>query len=357
MLDIVAVLDPALHTLRWAFEQSELGAASPQKVLFLSARCTADLSPWPAWSMTCVQGFYPHALGLQNAGYTVVADLDLISQRNAYDFVLLLPGRQRDHNRGLLAAAVHLVKPAGHLLISVANNEGAGAMQRDCAQLLGLVQSMSKNKCRALWAQVGQAAKQSILCRQWAALLEPRYQADSQLYLQPGVFNNGALDIGSALLIDCFDSMLRGSVADLGAGSGVLAKALLERSPEIEAIDLYEADHAALKLAKANLRKYTKPINYYWTDITTAGNGKYDLVISNPPFHAGRADEPELGRQFIRVAAQMLKSGGQLLLVANRHLPYESVLNECFDELVQLKNQHGYKVFRARQPKPLCGKR
>ena len=39
-----------------------------------------------------------------------------------------------------------------------------------------------------------------------------------------------------------------------------------------------------------------------------------------------RADRPDVGRRFIAVAAESLKPGGRLYLVANRHLPYEACL-------------------------------
>ena len=50
----------------------------------------------------------------------------------------------------------------------------------------------------------------------------------------------------------------------------------------------------------------------------------------NPPFHRGRAAEPEIGAGMIRAAAKALKPGGRLFMVANRQLPYETVLAAVF---------------------------
>ncbi|MEO2039426.1 MAG: methyltransferase, partial [Martelella sp.] len=55
---------------------------------------------------------------------------------------------------------------------------------------------------------------------------------------------------------------------------------------------------------------------------------RYDLIIMNPPFHAGKATELSLGKALIKAACDALKPGGRLLLVANRGLPYEPVLAE-----------------------------
>jgi 16S rRNA (guanine1207-N2)-methyltransferase len=69
--------------------------------------------------------------------------------------------------------------------------------------------------------------------------------------------------------------------------------------------------------------------------------------VTNPPFHQGRADLPELGRAFIVAAADALIAGGRLWLVANRHLPYEAVLNECFKTMRTVTTERGYKVIEA----------
>jgi len=74
----------------------------------------------------------------------------------------------------------------------------------------------------------------------------------------------------------------------------------------------------------------------------------YDFIVSNPPFHAqGRADRPDIGRAFIAAAARALVEGGRLLLVANRHLPYEAELATQFGEVRTLAQQHGFKVVEA----------
>ena len=71
----------------------------------------------------------------------------------------------------------------------------------------------------------------------------------------------------------------------------------------------------------------------------------------NPPFHVGRDGNPALGQSFIRAAAKLLKPSGRLWMVANRHLPYEQVLDDSFRDVSALPASGGFKLFKASRPK------
>jgi 16S rRNA (guanine1207-N2)-methyltransferase len=72
------------------------------------------------------------------------------------------------------------------------------------------------------------------------------------------------------------------------------------------------------------------------------------VIVTNPPFHVQqRAERPDIGRQFIAVAAQALRPGGCLWLVANRHLPYEAVLDSSFGRVRTVTQQDGFKIIEA----------
>jgi 16S rRNA (guanine1207-N2)-methyltransferase len=82
-----------------------------------------------------------------------------------------------------------------------------------------------------------------------------------------------------------------------------------------------------------------------------AGGAPYDAVIANPPFHQGRAAEPDLGAAFVAAAARILGPRGELFLVANRQLPYEAVLSLAFRDWEKLSEDATYKVIRAERPR------
>lgn len=380
---MAADADPALETLFLPFAEGRL-AWPAEGVLFLRARDGWPLHRQPTAGLVCEQTFKPEADALQRSGLTVCndgaladadADTDATGPAGAtsrrYPLVLLLPTRQREESRALMARALDLCAPGGRVVACVANNEGAKSAEDDLRRIAGPVATLTKNKCRVFWtaprgepvqaAAPGGAAADAPsanperdeardLAAAWRHLDHIRPIAGGRLLSRPGVFAWDRIDPASALLVEHLPPDLAGQAADLGAGVGYLGVELLARCPRITALDLYEAEARALDLARRNLQSHADraTLRFHWHDVTTGLPAKYDVIITNPPFHAqGRADRPDIGRRFIAAAAAAMRLGGRLWLVANRHLPYEAVLQEHFGEVRVVATRGGFKVFEA----------
>ena len=162
----------------------------------------------------------------------------------------------------------------------------------------------------------------------------------------PGVFSEGKVDAGSALLASHIDA-LKGEVADLGAGWGYLSRHILSFET-VTHLDMIEAEKTALDCADINVNDARATA--IWGDALTH-SGSYDAVVSNPPFHTRRAGDPDLGRGFIATAARILRPRGVFYMVANRHLPYEADLTAKFGHVEELDGSGAFKVFRTTRPK------
>ena len=347
----VAIEDPALETLMLSFERGPLAWPQEGGALFLRARDGSPLHQRPLPGLVCEQSFKPDADALTQAGLTLVQPDD----PTRYPLVLMLPPRQREEARALYARAIERVAPGGRVVACASNTEGARSAQDDLRKLTGAVGDMTKNKCRVFWSaplhvEDSAAVLDTALQEQWRQLDAPRPVAGGRFISRPGVFAWDRIDPASALLADHLPADLAGVAADLGAGFGYLSAELLARCPAITALDLYEAEARALELARINLGSVqtTATLDFHWHDVTAGLPKQYDVIISNPPFHTqGSAYRPDIGRRFIAVAAESLKPGGRLWLVANRHLPYESVLTDSFGSVRTVAQNDGFKIIEA----------
>jgi 16S rRNA (guanine1207-N2)-methyltransferase len=345
--------DAALETLLVPFIDGRL-AWPTGGAMFLRARDGWPMHQQPLPGLHCEQSFKPEADALSQAGFAV----NVAGAPKTYELVLILPPRQRDEARALMARAVAMTKPGGRIIACQSNDEGARSGEADLAQLTGEVESMSKNKCRVFWTASLAQLNVSVLA-DWQTLDEPRPIADGRFTSRPGIFAWDRIDVASALLAKHLPENLSGQAADLGAGFGYLSAELLTRCPGISTLDVYEAENRALELARVNLKNFEArtPIHYRWHDVAAGLLDKYDVIVTNPPFHAQRGvDRPDIGRRFISVAADSLRAGGKLWLVANRHLPYESALSENFASVRTIAQQHGYKIIEAVRARPATKK-
>jgi 16S rRNA (guanine1207-N2)-methyltransferase len=243
--------------------------------------------------------------------------------------------------RYTLALALKALKPGGRLDVMAPKDKGGSRL---------------KKELEAFGAEVGESAKahhrRCVVIKGddltgLDAAIEagaPRLVPGLEAWSQPGVFAWDRIDPGSALLAQTLPP-LKGAGADLGCGYGALATVAL-RSPAVTALRLYDLDRRAVEMARKNVEDARVTIEQ--ADVRTLPTeGDLDFIVTNPPFHDGGAEDKRLGQTFIRQAAGMLKKGGTLWLVANRHLPYEAELNEAFKRVRMVADTGGYKVFEA----------
>ena len=110
---------------------------------------------------------------------------------------------------------------------------------------------------------------------------------------------------------------------------------------------MIDIDRRAVDLARRNIED--PRAKFLWADARTAEFSGLDFVVMNPPFHEGGTENQALGQTFIQRAAKALRTGGNLWLTANRHLPYENILKPIFRRVTPLAGEKGYKIFQAQK--------
>ncbi|HZW14777.1 MAG TPA: methyltransferase [Brevundimonas sp.] len=243
--------------------------------------------------------------------------------------------------RHTLALALRALKRGGRLDVMAPKDKGGSRLKKEL-QTFGLEigESAKAHHRRCVVVKPGTVAGLEEAIEAGAPRLVPGLEAWSQ----PGVFAWDRVDAGTLLLAQALPP-LKGAGADLGCGYGALATVVL-RSPAVTSLRLIDLDRRAVEAARRNVED--PRATFDWADARTVeAAADLDFVVMNPPFHDGGAEDRRLGQAFIRQAAAMLKKGGVLWLVANRHLPYEADITAAFNRSQPIADKGGYKVIEA----------
>ncbi|MBW8909513.1 MAG: class I SAM-dependent methyltransferase [Mesorhizobium sp.] len=331
-----------LKTLFYPFEAEALPLPRKDaRVLFLGAEPGFRLPDGFEAALHLVQGFRPYFRALQGSGRTVTPRVE----ESGFDMALVLAGRHRGQNERRIANAIERLLPGGLVIVAGGKEDGIDSLRKRINALAPLEGHLPKHHGIAFWFRPAGAEAASAL-----RAANPDHLVEGRFRTAPGMFSFDRIDAGSKLLAASLPGDLKGNVADFCAGWGYLAAEVAARSPRLASLDLYEADFEALEVAKLNSASGSMTPRFFWTDLLSETvERRYDVVVMNPPFHSGRATEPEIGAGMIRAASKALKPGGRLFMVANRQLPYEQVLSAGFASHAEIAHDGMFKVFSARR--------
>jgi len=270
------------------------------------------------------QGFKPIQKTLSQAGYTVEPRAE-----GKFSLSLVHLTRSKVESLGNIARAARMSD--GLVLVNGAKTDGIESVLKQLKKIVTVDGVISKSHGKVFW---------------FKACALPNWEGAAAMHKNPAGFITAAkIDPGSARLLPHLQG-LKGKGADLGAGWGWLSKQVLDL-PDVTALELIEADFDALEAARQNV--IDPRASFHWLDVTNLPKPRdlFDFVVSNPPFHQTRKADPDIGKAFIKTAASMLKPSGRLLMVANRHLPYEATLEQYFKRWTTLEQDGQFKIFEA----------
>lgn len=268
------------------------------------------------------------------------AKLEDQPEESLNDMLVLAPPGTVER-RYTTALALRALAPGGTLTILAPKDKGGSRIAKELQGFGCAVSETSRRHYRICTCE-----RPSLLTGADEARAEggPRFDEALGLWTWPGVFSWNRLDPGSVLLEQTLPTF-SGRGADFGCGIGVLARTILA-SPAVAHLAMLDLDRRAVEMAARNIAD--PRVEMRWADVRSSAEFTgLNFVVMNPPFHDGGAEDQSLGQSFIRRAAEALRPGGILWLVANRHLPYEGVLKPLFRRVTLKVEAGGYKIYEA----------
>ena len=160
----------------------------------------------------------------------------------------------------------------------------------------------------------------------------------------PGVFSHNRLDIGTQVLLENVPKKVTGDLLDFGCGAGVIASYYGKTFPNAK---LHLLDVSALALYSAqktlNLNNLTGQV--FPSNSLSDVKGKYDYVISNPPFHQGLKTNYLATETFLSKIKPHLKPKGHVIVVANSFLRYQPIMEKEIGRTQVLAKKKGFSLY------------
>lgn len=171
------------------------------------------------------------------------------------------------------------------------------------------------------------------------------------------VFSRQQLDIGARALLDHLPNCLGKKVVDLGCGNGILGLTLLNRYPDCQLVfvdESYMAVASAHLNVQQNMPESLQRCEFLVSNCLDGFEGEgegeeslIDIVLCNPPFHQQNTITDHIAWQMFQDAKRVLKKGGELRIVGNRHLDYPDKLKRLFGNCKVIASDRKFSILSA----------
>lgn len=254
----------------------------------------------------------------------------------------------------LINAAARLLPPGARLILIGDKGEGIKTYARKAQEVLG--GERTEQKQGSIWRcelSRGQTTGTPLDDQQYRQLRPIAELNGRTLASKPGLFGWNKIDRGSAFLIEELPAMLghslplQGRVLDLGCGFGYLSLGTAGPATELVCTD---NNAAALQVCAYNLQQAGLSAQVQASDAGDTLQGTFDLILCNPPFHAGFDTEHDLTDRFLAATQRLLATNGTACFVVNQHIPLERKARGRFAQIECHADNGHFKLVRLQRP-------
>jgi 16S rRNA (guanine1207-N2)-methyltransferase len=165
------------------------------------------------------------------------------------------------------------------------------------------------------------------------------------------VFSRDSLDIGTRLLLQHLpENPDYQQIIDLGCGNGVVGLMMAARLPNAR-ISFVDESFMAIASARENFERAfagQRPADFVIGDCLSGfPEQSADCIVCNPPFHQQHAIGDHIAWQMFQQACHVLRKGGELRVIGNRHLNYHQHLKKLFGNWERVASNTKFVIIKA----------
>lgn len=204
--------------------------------------------------------------------------------------------------------------------------------------------SLAKKKARLIY---GTAAINNKSPKEFP--ISYKIDNDLEVYSYPGVFSADHLDIGTRFLLQHMPKGRTGTILDLGCASGALGLTAKKLNPEADIVLTDESYHAVAS-ARESFKQNGLEASFHVMDVLKGyDSDSVDIVLCNPPFHQGNIVLTDIAISMFKQSRRVLRRGGSLFIVANKHLGYHKKLRAIYHNLSKVAENEKFFIYSVRK--------
>jgi 16S rRNA (guanine1207-N2)-methyltransferase len=294
-----------------------------------------------AWHVTSFS--YAVQKQYQDMGYTCKDVCAPLTQEYSH-IVIYLP-KAKARLQYVLDYAMSALTQDGEIWFVGENKGGIKSLGKNLKGDFNSIEKMAMGKHSAIVCAQGPQHKTTFNLNDY--FISHENEHNLTLSSLPGVFSQEKIDKGTQVLLKNLPRKIKGRILDFGCGTGTIAS-YISQNREYEEIEMIDDDFLAIKSAQANIEANNIELTEaFASDGFSNIEGRYNWIVSNPPFHQGIKTDYNVTETFLKEAKEYLKLSGKLLIVANEFLNYEVILRENFKGVTTIAKENGFKVIQC----------
>lgn len=167
------------------------------------------------------------------------------------------------------------------------------------------------------------------------------------------VFSRQSLDIGTRFLLQHLPKQGNyQDIIDLGCGNGLVG-VMLAKLHQQASISFVDESFMALASAQHNFQaefSSSRAGQFIAADcLSDFAATSADCIVCNPPFHQQHTVGDHIAWQMFQQAHQVLRAGGELTVIGNRHLNYHLSLKKLFGNCRTIASNAKFVIISSRK--------
>lgn len=164
------------------------------------------------------------------------------------------------------------------------------------------------------------------------------------------VFSRDSLDIGTRFFVQHLPVLPQAQdIIDLGCGNGLVGLYTAAQHPTAM-VHFVDESFMAVASARENFSRVFGPERaafHVGDGLEGFPPSSADLVLCNPPFHQQQAVGDQIAQRMFKQAHGVLRPGGELWVIGNRHLGYHLALKKLFGKVELVASNAKFVILRV----------